>query len=162
MPFSEQATQAAWRRREPATLPDGHKTDKPQEWIMSENKPVSARGEPNSEPRAEAHPDDKQSDTHEPHIHASHPAIAKRLRRAGGHLSHVVAMIESQQPCLDIAQQLHAVEKAIANAKRALVQDHIDHCLEASLGPILGSSLDAAEDDRVRILAEFKEIAKYL
>ena len=71
-------------------------------------------------------------------------------------------MIESQQPCLDIAQQLHAVEKAIANAKRALVQDHIDHCLEASLGPILGSSLDAAEDDRVRILAEFKEIAKYL
>nr|WP_244655092.1 metal-sensing transcriptional repressor [Sphingomonas sp. CFBP 13733] len=30
---------------------------------------------------------------------------------------------------VDIAQQLQAVENAIASAKRALINDHIEHCL---------------------------------
>ncbi|WP_114010435.1 metal-sensing transcriptional repressor [Cohaesibacter intestini] len=88
------------------------------------------------------------------HKHASHPAIAKRLKRASGHLAHVIDMIEKHQGCADIAQQLHAVEKAITNAKRQLIQDHIDHCLEGSV----------AEDETMRAatLADFKLIAKYL
>ena len=65
----------------------------------------------------------------EPHRHASHPAVATRLKRAEGHLLGVVAMIEEGQPCLDLATQLHAVERAVAEAKRALIHDHIDHCL---------------------------------
>jgi DNA-binding FrmR family transcriptional regulator len=65
----------------------------------------------------------------EPHRHASHPAIATRLKRAEGHLRRVVTMIEEGQPCLDLATQLHAVERAVAEAKRALIHDHIDHCL---------------------------------
>lgn len=38
-------------------------------------------------------------------------------------------MIEGHQPCLDIARQLAAVESAVTSAKRALIHDHIDHCL---------------------------------
>lgn len=63
------------------------------------------------------------------HKHASHPAIVKRLNRAAGHLRSIVTMIENERSCLDIAQQLAAVEKAVASAKRALINDHIDHCL---------------------------------
>jgi DNA-binding FrmR family transcriptional regulator len=33
-------------------------------------------------------------------------------------------MVEDGRHCLDIAQQLHAVEKAIQQAKRTLVLDH--------------------------------------
>lgn len=62
-------------------------------------------------------------------MHASHPAIAIRLKRADGHLRRVIAMIEQGRPCLDIATQLHAVERAVAEAKRALIHDHIDQCL---------------------------------
>ena len=62
--------------------------------------------------------------------HKSHPDIVKRLNRVEGHLRSIVAMIEEGRPCLDIAQQLHAVEKAVAQAKKTLVHDHIDHCLE--------------------------------
>ena len=69
------------------------------------------------------------------HRHASHPAIVKRLKRAEGHLRSVVAMIEGGRPCLDIAQQLHAVEKAVAQAKRTLIHDHLDHCLDETVGP---------------------------
>ena len=36
-------------------------------------------------------------------------------------------MLEDQAPCGEIAQQIFAEEKAITNAKRALVHDHIDH-----------------------------------
>ena len=61
--------------------------------------------------------------------HQTHPSIVKRLRRADGHLRGVIEMIETGRPCLDIAQQLHAVEKAIAAAKTLLIHDHIDHCL---------------------------------
>lgn len=65
----------------------------------------------------------------EDHIHASHPAIATRLKRAEGHLRRVIGMIEEERPCVDLATQLHAVERAVAEAKRALIHDHIDHCL---------------------------------
>ncbi|MCV0383059.1 MULTISPECIES: metal-sensing transcriptional repressor [Alphaproteobacteria] len=86
--------------------------------------------------------------------HQSHPEIVKRLKRADGHLRGVIEMIEGGRPCLDIAQQLHAVEKAIAQAKKTLIQDHLDHCLEEVVGP-LGR-------DRRQSIDEFKEIAKYL
>jgi DNA-binding FrmR family transcriptional regulator len=65
----------------------------------------------------------------EPHLHATHPALVKRLKRADGHLRHVIAMIEAGAPCADIAVQIQAVEKAISAAKRTLIHDHIDHCL---------------------------------
>ena len=72
--------------------------------------------------------------------HASHPEIVNRLKRAHGHLGSVLNMFEEGRPCLDLAQQLHAVENAVANAKRELIHDHIEHCLEggdAGAGPAL-------------------------
>lgn len=88
------------------------------------------------------------------HVHATHPDIVKRLKRAGGHLNSVIAMIESGRPCLDTAQQLHAVEKAIAQAKKALIHDHLDHCLQNAVGSL-------AESERETI-DQFREIARYL
>lgn len=67
----------------------------------------------------------------EPQTHASHPAIATRLKRAEGHLRRVIAMIDEGRPCVDLATQLHAVERAVAEAKRVLIHDHFDHCLTA-------------------------------
>ncbi len=65
----------------------------------------------------------------EQHQHATHPELAKRLKRAEGHLRHVVTMIADGKPCAEIALQLQAVEKAVSAAKRMLIHDHIDHCL---------------------------------
>jgi DNA-binding FrmR family transcriptional regulator len=68
--------------------------------------------------------------------HATHPAIAARLKRAEGHLARVIGMIGEGRPCLDIAMQRDAVERAaeraLAEARRALIHDHIDHCLTAA------------------------------
>lgn len=86
--------------------------------------------------------------------HESHPEIVKRLKRAEGHLRSIIEMIETGRPCLELAQQLHAVEKAVANAKTTLIHDHIDHCLEQSIGP-----QNKAER---ATLDEFRQLSKYL
>jgi DNA-binding FrmR family transcriptional regulator len=89
-------------------------------------------------------------------VHQSHPDILKRLNRAAGHLKSVMEMIEEGRSCLDIAQQLHAVEKALATAKQTLIRDHIDNCLEhAARGNGSRASTQSA-------ISEFKEITKYL
>ncbi|MDR4126718.1 MULTISPECIES: metal-sensing transcriptional repressor [Alcaligenaceae] len=79
--------------------------------------------------------------------HSTHPDIVKRLKRADGHLRHVIGMIEGGDSCLDIARQLAAVESAVTAAKRVLIHDHIDHCI-------------AHDNDSV--LAEMKALTKLL
>ncbi len=86
--------------------------------------------------------------------HASHPDIIKRLKRAEGHLKSIIVMLEEERGCLDIVQQLQAVESAVSNAKKILVHDHIDHCLEHAVHK--GTQ---GADDTIR---EFKAITKYL
>lgn len=85
------------------------------------------------------------------HEHHVSPAIITRLRRAEGHLRHVILMLEEGQPGLDVAQQLLAVEKGIASAKRAMIHEHIDHCL--------GTANDGAGP---HALDEIKAMAKLL
>jgi DNA-binding FrmR family transcriptional regulator len=88
------------------------------------------------------------------HLHQTHLPIARRLKRAAGHLRGVIAMIEEGRSCLDLAQQLHAVEKAIGEAKKTLIHDHVDHCLSVAAnrrGPSAAVVID-----------EFKAISKYL
>lgn len=84
----------------------------------------------------------------------SHPEIARRLKRAKGHLETVIEMIEKGRDCLDLAQQLHAVESAITSAKKTLVHDHIDHCLEHAVRLKSRSARGT--------IREFKAITKYL
>ena len=87
-----------------------------------------------------------------PHKH--HDDVLKRLRRAAGHLEKVIAMIEEGQPCLDTSQQLHAVHKALGNAKNLYVRDHIEHCMDpAAIGDLRKAQ---------KVIEEIREISKYL
>lgn len=87
-------------------------------------------------------------------VHSSHPDIINRLKRAEGHIKSIIKMLEENRECLDVAQQLHAVEKSITNAKKTLVHDHIDHCLNRAIND---NKIDSNE-----ALKEFKDITKYL
>ncbi|MDP1914343.1 metal-sensing transcriptional repressor [Brevundimonas sp.] len=87
-------------------------------------------------------------------VHETHPKIVNRLRRAEGHLRKTIIMIEGGRTCVDLAQQLHAIEKAVAAAKNALIHDHIDHCLAHAAS---GEPVEARQ-----AMAEFKTITKYL
>lgn len=80
--------------------------------------------------------------------HTSHPGIITRLKRVEGHLKSTIAMIEDGRSCQDLAQQLHAIEKAVGSAKQELIHDHIEHCLE--------------DDGGRSSIKELKQLAKYL
>lgn len=81
----------------------------------------------------------------------TYPATIKRLNRAGGHLRAIVEMIEQQRPAVDIAQQLQAVEGAIASARRSLIDDHIVSCLS-----------HAQDGDGARhAVEEFRAVSRY-
>ena len=82
--------------------------------------------------------------------HLTRPEIVARLKRANGHLSAILKMFEEGRPCVDLAQQLHAVESAVSNARRQLIQDHIEHCL------------DGPDGDTKTAMRELKQLAKYL
>lgn len=90
----------------------------------------------------------------EPHVHESHTEVVNRLKRAGGHLQTIIAMIESHRDCLDIAQQMQAVIRALEGAKSVLIHDHVEHCLESAMGP-------ATREQRATI-EQFKKITRYL
>jgi uncharacterized protein len=49
--------------------------------------------------------------------------------------------------CVDIARQLHAVEQAFSQAKKVLIQDHLDNGLEV---------VGALPRERRRPINEFK------
>lgn len=91
---------------------------------------------------------------HEAHAHESHRDVLNRLRRATGHLQTISGMIESGRDCADIAQQMHAVIRALEEAKVTLIHDHIEHCLEDAVGP--------ASREQRQTIENFKKISRYL
>lgn len=86
--------------------------------------------------------------------HACHPAIVTRLKRASGHLTKVIAMIEAGEGCEEVAQQLQAVTNAVLSAKRLYVTDHIDNCLDLREGMTMR--------DVAGQVKKLKSMAKYL
>lgn len=84
--------------------------------------------------------------------HQSHKDVLLRLKKAYGHLAKVIRMIEEEEGCLKISQQLFAVEKAITQAKKNVIHDHIEHCLDDN----------SSKKSKEKELKEFKEITKYL
>ncbi|GAM07477.1 metal-sensing transcriptional repressor [Novosphingobium profundi] len=86
--------------------------------------------------------------------HAASPDLLNRLRRANGHLTSILRMIEEGDDGLKIAQQMQAVIAALEKTKTLIVTDHIEHHLEDLIGPLPGT----VRDD----LAKLGELAKYL
>ncbi|MBE9605063.1 metal-sensing transcriptional repressor [Acetobacteraceae bacterium H6797] len=82
------------------------------------------------------------------------PRLIQRLKRAEGHLRGIITLAEGDAPCLKLAQQLHAVERAVAEAKRMIILDHIEHCLE---GAAKGEGEGAREATE-----QFRTIIKHL
>lgn len=86
--------------------------------------------------------------------HSEHPNVLRRLKKANGHLSKIISMIEEERACLDVAQQLQAVYSAVAKAKQIYVQNHIEECIQ--------SSEKLTQKQMASQLEELKEITKYL
>ena len=63
-------------------------------------------------------------------------------------------MMEAGRPCMELTQQLHAVEKAIGNAKKELIKEHIRHCME--------ETSESMPREIRAMIKEFQGVTKYL
>ena len=75
-----------------------------------------------------------------------------RISRAAGHLQRVKKMIENDEDCADVLVQLSAVEAALHNLGKEIINEHMTHCIS-----------HAIEDGDTHAIEEFqKAIKKFL
>jgi DNA-binding FrmR family transcriptional regulator len=55
--------------------------------------------------------------------------ILKRLHRIEGQVRGVTRMVEDERYCIDVLQQISAVQAALDKVALALVDDHTRHCV---------------------------------
>jgi len=70
------------------------------------------------------------------HKHPSHSSQINRLKRAEGQLRGIVRLIDEGNYCIDILNQLKAVQKALASVEANILETHIENCVaQAISGP---------------------------
>lgn len=77
--------------------------------------------------------------------------VLNRLRSISGHVSGIVRMVEDQQYCIDVINQIQAVQAALNKVSVMVLDDHMHHCVTDAI-----RSQDPAE--RERVLNEIKDI----
>ena len=74
-----------------------------------------------------------------------------RLSRVIGHLQHVKKMIEADEDCADVLNQLSATRSAITGLGKEIMNEHVRHCIS-----------HAIEDGDIEAVEEFqKAIEKF-
>lgn len=67
------------------------------------------------------------------YFHPSHADVDRRLARVIGHLEAVRRMLAENKSCVQILQQLKAIQSALSGIKRIVVLDHIRSCISKDL-----------------------------
>ena len=66
-----------------------------------------------------------------------------RISRAIGHLQHVRFMMENDEDCAEVLMQLSAVNSALRNLGKEIVNEHMTHCITHA---IEDGNMDAVEE----------------
>ena len=82
------------------------------------------------------------------HIHskAHNKAMINRLNKSIGHLESIKKMIDNNRDCSEIVVQLAAVRGEISSTAKAILKEHLSHCI-----------LHALEDRDEKKIDEFKK-----
>lgn len=71
-------------------------------------------------------------------------AVVNRLRSAAGHVSGIARMVEDDAYCIDVINQIQAVQSALNKVSLLVLDDHMHHCVTSAI-----RSTDEAEGERV-------------
>lgn len=75
-----------------------------------------------------------------------------RIAKAIGHLQHVKVMLENDEDCADVLMQLSAVNAALRNLGKEIINEHMTHCIA-----------HAIEDGDTEAVEEFqKAVQKFI
>ena len=79
--------------------------------------------------------------------------LIRRLRSAEGHLRGISGMLEANADCQDIMLQVRAVQGALREVNRHLMEQYLNDCVRTAL---LGSDADAREQALAGVLALYE------
>ena len=71
--------------------------------------------------------------------------ILKRLRRVEDQVRGIAGMVDDDRYCIDVLQQISAVQAALDKVALALVDDHTRHC-------VLGAAPENQEEMRAELM----------
>jgi DNA-binding FrmR family transcriptional regulator len=66
-------------------------------------------------------------------MHTQIKEVVARSARVEGHVGAIKRMVESERPCAEVLVQIPAVRAALDGAAKALLTDHLEHCIAGSL-----------------------------
>jgi DNA-binding FrmR family transcriptional regulator len=74
----------------------------------------------------------------EPHLAAAvdpelKAAAIRRLRRIGGQVRGLEAMVEQERYCAEVLVQIASVQEALRGVSRLLMKNHLQHCATAAI-----------------------------
>ncbi|MDG2195675.1 MAG: metal-sensitive transcriptional regulator [SAR324 cluster bacterium] len=65
--------------------------------------------------------------------HPDHDKQLPRLRRVEGQVRGIQTMISERRYCVDILTQLRALEGAVQQVEKNILEDHLNHCVQQAL-----------------------------
>lgn len=80
-----------------------------------------------------------------------HDDALSRLNNIEGHIRGIQRMIENDKYCIDVIQQIHAVQAALNKVSTIILDGHLNSCL---ISAIRGED----PEDRERVLQEISDI----
>jgi DNA-binding FrmR family transcriptional regulator len=84
---------------------------------------------------------------------ATKEANRKRLRRIEGQVRGLQKMVEEERYCADILMQISAVQKALQGVGRALLRNHLRHCVTGTLRGGSAERADAVYEELLELFA---------
>lgn len=94
------------------------------------------------------------ADAHSKHAHAEDPRTAeilRRLRSAQGHVRGIERMIDEDAYCMDVVNQILAVQKALKKVSALVLDRHLHTCATSA---IRGEDVK----ERERVIGEILEL----
>ncbi len=89
------------------------------------------------------------------HAHGVEPATKQknlaRLRRIEGQVRGIARMVEDDRYCIEVLDQVAAVEKALRAVSAELVKHHLRHCVRHALATG-GEAAEATVEELVAVL----------
>lgn len=76
----------------------------------------------------------------------------KRLRRIEGQVRGLQKMVEEDRYCPDIMVQISAVQEALRTVGRALMQNHLQHCVTQAVGSGSEKRAQAVYDELLELI----------
>lgn len=81
----------------------------------------------------------------------SNEKVLLRLKTARGQIDAVIKMIEDERYCIDISNQLLAIQSLIKNANNKVLSNHLNHCVKHAINE---HDADKKIDEVIKLLTK--------